>query len=123
MTGKDLETLLSRYQPAGPSEALRSRVLRSAGVDDRTSRPLWLAISALAACAILLLGAASSVYSRTLRHDENLLGVERAAAIESTAAALGDGPLARQEALDSVLIAERESVASAGGDLVSVTSR
>jgi hypothetical protein len=117
MTGDELETLLSRYQPAGPPEALRDRILRSGGLDDRSSRPLWLAISALAACVVLFVGGASRAYKGLVRPTMEAAGQERAAQIETTAAMLGGGPLGHEQAVEALVLAESENQTALQQDL------
>ena len=110
MTGDELEQLLSRYRPVGPPPDLRARILRSASADERVALPIWLAISALAACAVLFVGGASRVYSNAVQAEAAELRQERDAEIATTAVVLGGGNLGREQAVEAITLAERDSV-------------
>jgi len=95
----DLENRLRRYRPAGPSPALRGRVLASARkAERRATAPAWAAWTAAAAAAGLFV-AATWLTAQTNRLDaqiDELVGPpNRDAVLDVLQRTLGDSPGAR----------------------------
>ena len=108
MTDDDVERLLSRYRPAGPSPRLRERVLRVREAESPGSRIWWWTAAAAVIAATALRVATVSTYDaiRTTLLEPSLAA--RESLVTQLAADLGGGAWAREEADRLVSEAEAE---------------
>jgi hypothetical protein len=116
---RDIETLLRRYQPAGPPPGLRARIAPPAIATGRTWP--WLAAAAALLAATIGLHMSSSRLARQMAPPRPF--DEQAAAIADLELSLGGGDEARQLAeqviqqrdLERTLEAGRMPVGTSGG--------